>query len=1180
MNKVYALDIQPDCDVDVLKQFTDQEVQKTATEVLKLHRKLGHPSRQAFVKMLRDRGASLLVRTLASIVHCQDCQEAAIPPSRRAVTIETATELWEVVQLDNMEFTVGNETFHFQVCIDEASGYGAATFLFKHPVSQSRNATTMESVEAFYKGWIQFFGYPRILKLDKEGAHRGRELEEWAEGHGLEVIAIPAESHGQIGRVERLIGTLKKKLLSHLRSSDATPEVAVWSMIGAHNHMTNVAGYSPAQWVFGRNFNDAERLHDSPDLPYWSGMASNARMQHKLLCKLEAERNHREIEVREKMNAALNTQMARPVRYEPGDVIFYKRFQPPGDRAERSHQLLDVPRRKVARWYGPARVLALETKMTYQGHVRQPSGIAWIIASGRLKKEACNQLRHASERERLVAEGTTQVTTPWTFQDLSGLISKGEYDDEILTEKQFRKEAQQVRRRWEEDSEARPGQKRQLSEELPDASSTGHATSSAAPAGDATRVRTMSPVREEEAILDSDEDVAAEDLDSRHQVPQEWDAERVMDDPAHQPFGATASGPLFQHPQFLEARRRHERLERPFHVQRQDFLQGTGDNNFVDFEDSAEFEATAINFLEEINFNDYAFAVTLPTPASEADWRAIVRDPAKFTAKKMAKGVEVSWQKLNEEQRTAMKEAKQIEIDEWLKSQVCKAALGPVPASRLMKMRWVLTFKATDDPKTVKAKARLVVLGFTDPDLGAEDVRSPTLSRRGRQALLQLSSHRKWQTWKADAKAAFLQGRSSQLRRQIFGMPVSELQEAMGLPRGQAIQFLKAAYGLTVAPREFYLLVDEILQGLHLQRLKTDPSIWVLKTEDEHGKIQVHGAVGSHVDDFLLIGSEENPVWNSFLESFRKALRWSPWERSPMMHCGVHLEQDLHGNWHLSQEEFCQGINQIEEDGTTKKLTTNERHQCRAVLGAAQWRCYQTGPQHSAKLSHLQSLLPRGDRQTLKDINKFVRELYHQKNEGVTVFDLQADSDEDIVLVGWTDAALANRVDLTSTGGYIIGYVHRDMLERGVAGPVSLASWSTHKLRRVCRSSLAAEAQAMSECEAELFINRILWQELLGKNVDLSNPATTAALTTAALVTDAKALYDMLQQKDIPQMNAKEQHTALEMLGLAQHLMEQKTILRWCNSDQQLSDGLTKTGAQDKVAKFLNNGQRWNLVFD
>ena len=35
--------------------------------------------------------------------------------------------------------------------------------------------------------------------------------------------------------------------------------------------------------------------------------------------------------------------------------------------------------------------------------------------------------------------------------------------------------------------------------------------------------------------------------------------------------------------------------------------------------------------------------------------------------------------------------------------------------------------------------------------------------------------------------------------------------------------------------------------------------------------------------------------------------------------------------------------------------------------------------QHSDKLSHLQSVLPRGDRQTLKDINKFVRKHYRQK---------------------------------------------------------------------------------------------------------------------------------------------------------------------------------------------------------
>jgi len=42
------------------------------------------------------------------------------------VTLEQTTELWEVVQLDNMEIMVGKETFPFQIAVDEASGYGAA----------------------------------------------------------------------------------------------------------------------------------------------------------------------------------------------------------------------------------------------------------------------------------------------------------------------------------------------------------------------------------------------------------------------------------------------------------------------------------------------------------------------------------------------------------------------------------------------------------------------------------------------------------------------------------------------------------------------------------------------------------------------------------------------------------------------------------------------------------------------------------------------------------------------------------------------------------------------------------------------------------------------------------------------------------------------------------------------
>ena len=105
----YAVEDATDCDMDCLKPYTDQEVQKTAAEVLKMHKKLGQPRRQTFLKMLRDRGAGKMIKTLASVVHCSDCQEAGLPPTRRAVTLEQATELWEVIQVDNMEITIGDK---------------------------------------------------------------------------------------------------------------------------------------------------------------------------------------------------------------------------------------------------------------------------------------------------------------------------------------------------------------------------------------------------------------------------------------------------------------------------------------------------------------------------------------------------------------------------------------------------------------------------------------------------------------------------------------------------------------------------------------------------------------------------------------------------------------------------------------------------------------------------------------------------------------------------------------------------------------------------------------------------------------------------------------------------------------------------------------------------------------
>ena len=115
----------------------------------------------------------------------------------------------------------------------------------------------------------------------------------------------------------------------------------------------------------------------------------------------------------------------------------------------------------------------------------------------------------------------------------------------------------------------------------------------------------------------------------------------------------------------------------------------------------------------------------------------------------------------------------------------------------------------------------------------------------------------------------------------------------------------------------------------------------------------------------------------------------------------------------------------------------------RSVAGLSNWTSTRS------KVGHLQSLLSKADRSIIPEVNRLVREVRGQKEVGMTVHQLCAESDDDLALVAWSDAALANRADLGSTGGFIIGFVHRSMLDDGVRGPVNVMSWSSNKLRRV-----------------------------------------------------------------------------------------------------------------------------------
>ena len=1115
--------------LEVLESLTPQELQHMTESVRKLHRLCGHPNNRALMKLMKARGADEKMLAIASQLKCPDCVESQTATPLTKVALEKEDVLWRTLQMDSFYMRHKGWVHHFLLLLDEASSFGVVKEIKCHVEEESENISTAEVLGTLEESWCQYFGLPARIRCDAEGAFRGLSFSQWCSERGIDLQHTPAEHHSTTGDVERAIGSLRWKMETFLRNEPTSPKRAAHAMMQAHNHVARVGGYSPSQWALGRS----ESAPESIPLLCSQGTPGHV-MQENLRLRLEAEHLHAKLSAEARISRAMNSRSKPVKQFLPGDLVYYQRHKVP--RRAPSNIDVDAPRMRIARWFGPARVLACETRVDDQGTSRMASSVVWLVNAGRLLKAHGDQLRHCSERESLIANASNMVAMPWTFSMLSSSLNKGAFED-LTSSKAERFERRQKRK---EDFTRLPFEKfpERIDEEMAEQSGS------------------------DELIPDDQDRSALDPIPGLHpDEAEDIDIERFFSDPTYMPLKPVSLEPAVE-PDFKRARREHEMDERPLHVKYP-----------PPFTPAAQ---EMISWCSE-ETHDFVLGVTIEAPCNEDEWRKILKDPAKFSAKSIQKGAEISWHKLNETQRAAMQEAKMLEVNSWLSNKVVERAGKFVPRSRLMKMRWVLVLKSAGEEGKVKAKARIVILGYSDPEGELLDKAAPTLARRSKHLVLNLATHRKWKTLKADAKAAFLQGSESQRARGVFAMPVEELRAAMNIPPQEAVQLLRAAYGLVSAPREWYHDVDNIAQHkCGLSHLICEPCIWVCKD-----KGSVVGVIASHVDDFIVTGDESNQTWMNALKNLYTSLQWSPWEPDPYEHCGIHLQQTSDFGFQFDHEAYCQQIKQISVDKNSEEITADELSQARAVLGAIQWRVQQTAPQHAAKLSLLQSTLPNGSKDVLHQINKLVREVYAQKSLSISVQQLDACEDKDLVLIGWTDAAVANRPDMSSTGAYVIGLSHSSILD-GVRSPVNIISWKSGKLPRVARSSLSAEVQALAEGEQELMFCRALFAELLGHSLDLRVPEEASRKVPGALVIDAKSVFDAFHKGAgaSAAFSMKDKYAALELLALSENMRKQDTALLWVSSDAQLADGLTKASAQDAFKAFMMKGQKWNVRYD
>lgn len=591
-----------------------------------------------------------------------------------------------------------------------------------------------------------------------------------------------------------------------------------------------------------------------------------------------------------------------------------------------------------------------------------------------------------------------------------------------------------------------------------------------------------------------------------------------------------------------------------------------------------------------------------------ADHYAYVNEMLKGPSK------EVNFRRLEPHHQKLMQEAMAREVSEVLRSQTLRALSDEVPEQvlkeRCLPMRWILTWKPLSDYEAppadpreptvlredglAKAKARVVLIGYKHPDLARRDARtgqpqlktsSPTLSRLGRQHLLQAAALDEHSIESADAKSAFLQADEGIGTEEIYTKGVPELSHALGISPGEAMQVTGAIYGLTNAPRIFWRDADAKMRKIGGVPHALDKCIWLFFSSSG----EVCGRVGSHVDDFLIAGNSANKEWMAYRQKIKDMYKWSPWQAGSFTFAGVELKQTRDFNIYLTQETFCNALRPItiEGEGTRPlldSLSPSEVSQCRGLAMKAQWRAIQSAPQYCARIGLLSSSLSSP---TVKDLREAImRELrktakedmvFHAFNYGRAV----RLKWNELIGLRFGDAGLNNRPCGGSTGGYVTGFADPSILQ-GVEAKVTILDWRSWRLDRPSKGSNGAEGQAIYDTEDKGWKNRLFWAILNGEKLTRSNSNELASKMESLLIMDSRGCYDAITTSDSVLLGMNNARTGVEMLHVQRGTNDaSRCYPTWVPGDMNLADSLTKATYESfKVMALYHTKKSWVVRFN
>ena len=552
---------------------------------------------------------------------------------------------------------------------------------------------------------------------------------------------------------------------------------------------------------------------------------------------------------------------------------------------------------------------------------------------------------------------------------------------------------------------------------------------------------------------------------------------------------------------------------------------------------------------------------------------------------------------MNPDERAQFKAAKVKELRSFFENQVWTfETTKEAEPSRTLTSRMLLKWSKNPDG-TPRAKARLIVRGFMDPDAWAGTVptSSPTTTRLSRSVLLSLAANMHWPIWTSDIATAFLQGKPQS--RKLWVQLPAECLHLLGATADTRMLLLKPCYGQIDAPRAWYMAAVDKLLSMGLRQHPQDPCCFLAYEMDfnpEHnaeqeqshrfGPCGLCGIIIMHVDDMLGCGSESSACYQDLIVKLKATFNFREWKTgvdgSDLTYCGCDLKITPEGGYKLEQSTYMKKVKPIAIDkrhNVNDSITESEVSQLRALLGSLQWPAVQSSPHLQGSTSILSGYVSRVTVQTLMDCNKLLK--FSKENADVGLIYNHIGHVQDLRLVCFFDAAFATRSDGSSQVGYLILLVHKTLLQPdGPEGAYHILGWRSQKTPRVARSSLGAEAQGGGQASDALEHVCIYWSCLLDPRKKLKDHLDVRSPLEPTMITDAKALYDSYHREGFG-TSVIDKRVSLEVRVVKERLQALGGQLRWMSSERQMADGLTKESARNLLAQRLRYGQL-KLVWD